>query len=41
MADNYVIEMLHITKEFPGIKANDDITLQLRKVYKKVGFVAR
>lgn len=21
----YVIEMLHITKEFPGIKANDDI----------------
>ena len=28
---DYVIEMLHITKEFPGIKANDDITLQLRK----------
>ena len=27
----YVIEMLHITKEFPGIKANDDITLQLEK----------
>ena len=27
----YVIEMLHITKEFPGIKANDDITLQLRQ----------
>ena len=27
----YVIEMNHITKEFPGIKANDDITLQLRK----------
>ena len=27
----YVIEMLHITKEFPGIIANDDITLQLRK----------
>ena len=27
----YVIEMLHITKEFPGIKANDDITLQLKK----------
>ena len=24
---SYVIEMLHITKEFPGIKANDDITL--------------
>ena len=28
--ENYVIEMLHITKEFPGIKANDDVTLQLR-----------
>ena len=27
----YVIEMNHITKEFPGIKANDDITLRLRK----------
>ena len=31
MAEDFVIEMLHITKEFPGIKANDDITLQLRK----------
>ena len=30
-APEYVIEMLHITKEFPGIKANDDITLQLRR----------
>ena len=29
--NQYVIEMLHITKEFPGIKANDDITLQLKK----------
>ena len=28
---DYVIEMLHITKEFPGIIANDDITLQLRR----------
>ena len=27
----YIIEMLNITKEFPGIIANDDITLQLRK----------
>ncbi|MBE7017509.1 MAG: ABC transporter ATP-binding protein [Ruminococcaceae bacterium] len=27
----YVIEMLNITKEFPGIRANDDITLQLKK----------
>ncbi|HWT76905.1 MAG TPA: ABC transporter ATP-binding protein [Mobilitalea sp.] len=29
--ENYIIEMLHITKEFPGIIANDDITLQLKK----------
>ena len=28
--NEYVIEMLNITKEFPGIKANDDITLQLK-----------
>ena len=27
----YVIEMLNITKEFPGIKANDNITLQLKQ----------
>jgi len=27
----YVIEMLNITKEFPGIKANDDVTLRLKK----------
>ena len=27
----YIIEMLNITKEFPGIKANDNITLQLRR----------
>ena len=31
MAEDFVIEMLHITKVFPGIKANDDITLQLRR----------
>lgn len=31
MAEEFEIEMLHITKEFPGIKANDDVTLQLRK----------
>jgi simple sugar transport system ATP-binding protein len=29
--DNYAIEMLHITKRFPGIIANDNITLQLKK----------
>ncbi len=27
----YVVEMLNITKEFPGIKANDNVTLQLIK----------
>ena len=26
-----VIEMRHISKSFPGIKANDDISLTLRK----------
>ncbi len=31
MDSPYVIEMLNIRKEFPGIVANDDITLQLRK----------
>ena len=31
METENIIEMLHITKEFPGIIANDDITLQLRK----------
>ena len=31
MQNDYVIEMLHITKEFPGIIANDDITLQLKR----------
>lgn len=29
--ENYVIEMRNITKVFPGIKANDDVTLKLRK----------
>ena len=31
MHNDYVIEMLNIRKEFPGIVANDDITLQLRR----------
>ncbi len=30
METPYAIEMLHITKRFPGIVANDDITLQLK-----------
>ena len=29
--ENYAVEMLHITKRFPGIIANDNITLQLKK----------
>ena len=28
---DYIIEMLNITKIFPGIKANDNVTLQLRR----------
>ena len=31
MQPDYIIEMLNIRKEFPGIVANDDITLQLRR----------
>ena len=28
---SYVIEMLNIRKEFPGIVANDNITLQVKQ----------
>ncbi len=28
MENDYIIEMLGITKEFPGIKANDNILLK-------------
>ena len=28
---SYVIEMLNITKRFPGIIANDNVTLQIKK----------
>ena len=31
MSNDYVIEMLNITKEFPWIIANDDITLRLKR----------
>ncbi len=31
MANENVIELKHISKSFPGIKANDDISLDLRK----------
>lgn len=27
----YAVEMLNITKEFPGIRANDDVTVRLKK----------
>lgn len=29
--EDYIIEMLNITKEFPGIVANDDVTLRLKR----------
>ncbi len=29
--NDYIIEMLNITKEFPGVIAYDNITLQLKK----------
>lgn len=29
--EKYIVEMLNITKRFPGIIANDDVTLQLKK----------
>lgn len=28
---DYIVEMKHITKRFPGIIANDDVTLQIKK----------
>ena len=31
MQSEFIIEMLNIRKEFPGIVANDNITLQLRR----------
>ena len=31
MGEQYAVEMLNITKKFPGIIANDNITLQLKK----------
>ena len=29
--EEYIVEMRHITKRFPGIIANDDVTIQVRK----------
>ena len=31
MSEEYIIEMRHITKRFPGIVANDDVSIQIRK----------
>ena len=31
MSEEYIVEMRHITKRFPGIVANDDVTLQIKK----------
>ena len=31
MSEEYVVELKHISKSFPGIKANDDISLSLKK----------
>jgi len=28
---DYIVEMKHITKKFPGIVANDDVTIQIKK----------
>lgn len=27
----YIVEMKHITKRFPGIVANDDVTIQIKR----------
>ena len=29
--EDYIVEMRHITKRFPGIVANDDVTIQVRR----------
>ena len=28
---DYIIEMRHITKKFPGITANDDVSISIKK----------
>ena len=37
--EDYIVEMRHITKRFPGIVANDDVTIQIRRgeVYALLG----
>ena len=29
--EDYIVEMCHITKRFPGIVANDDVTIQVKR----------
>ena len=43
MADEYIVEMRHITKRFPGIVANDDISLGIKKgeIFALLGETAR
>lgn len=43
MEETYAVEMLNITKRFPGIIANDNITLQLKKgeIHAPLGKTAR
>src|SRR5699024_8026024 len=31
MSEEYIIEMRHITKRFPGIVANSDVSIQIKK----------
>ena len=31
MEEEYIVELKHITKRFPGIVANDDVSIQIRK----------
>ena len=37
--EDYIVEMRHITKRFPGSVANDDVTIQIRRgeVYALLG----
>ena len=37
--EDYIVEMRHITKRFPGIVANDDVSIQIKRgeVYALLG----
>ena len=37
--EDYIVEMRHITKRFPGIVANDDVSIQIQRgeVYALLG----